>query len=52
MKIPGQLASLVILVVAGLWVAAAILPRLLLPAAVIVGLVILTRLIFFHTRRW
>jgi hypothetical protein len=53
-KALGNVASLLVLILASLWVAAELLPRLLLPAAAIVGLVILTRLIFFLTRhdRW
>jgi ABC-type cobalamin transport system permease subunit len=53
-KTLGQVAGVSVLIMASLWVAAELLPRLLLPTTAIVGLVILTRLIFFLTRydRW
>lgn len=54
MKALGQLAGVLVLILAALWVAAGVLPRLLLPAAFIFGMVIVGRIIFFLTRhdRW
>jgi hypothetical protein len=33
-------------------VAAEVLPRLIVPAAVIFGMVVIGRLVWFHTQRW
>lgn len=52
MKILGRLATAVVAIVAALWVAAEVLPRLLPIAAAIFGMVVIGRLVFFYTRRW
>lgn len=49
MKLLGQVAAAFALILAALWVAASVLPKLLPTAAAIVGLVILTRLVFYFT---
>jgi hypothetical protein len=52
MKVLGQFAGLVILVVVAMWVAAGILPKLLPMAAIIFAFVVIGRVVWFYTRRW
>lgn len=51
MKYVGRITAAVVLVVAAMWVAAGIVPRLLPAAALIFAFVLIGRVVFFLTRR-
>jgi hypothetical protein len=52
MKPVSQLAGLAVALTIMLVVAAEVLPRLVVPAAVLIGLAIIGRLVWFYTQKW
>lgn len=52
MKLVSHSAGLVIFFTVSLIVAADELPKLIVPAAVVFGMAVIGRLVWFHTRRW
>ena len=52
MKPVSHLAALLVVCTVTLIVAADELPKLIVPAAVIFGMAVIGRLVWFHTQRW